>query len=135
MALVRLAGSAPSWIAVRQGLTVTWYHGGTMAEVCHVSGIDTNNVRGLLRSELGLSPRSGSPPAYSRSVDDMVFAFADAHLRNVAGRSARDAGYSCTGSHTREEPCLLTVHEADGVRRDSAERIIRATSPAVSRLR
>ena len=73
--------------------------------------------------------------AYSRSVDDMVFAFADAHLRNVAGRSARDAGYSCTGSHTREEPCLLTVHEDDGVRRDSAERLIRATSPAVSRLR
>ena len=64
----------------------------------------------------------------------MVFTFADAQLRNVAGRTARDAGYSCSGSHTREEPCLLTVHEPDSGRRAAAERLIRETSPDVRRL-
>ena len=64
----------------------------------------------------------------------MVFTFADAQLRNVAGRTARDAGYSCFGSHTREDPCLLTVQEDDSGRRAAAEHLIVAVSPAVTRL-
>ena len=64
----------------------------------------------------------------------MVFAFATTRLRNFAGRSARDAGYRCNGSHTRDDPYLLTVHELDGGRRDAAEHLIRQVDPDVSRV-
>lgn len=70
------------------------------------------------------------------NVDEMVFTFADAHLRNLAGRAVRDAGYTCFGSHIGpgEKACLLTVQEAEGGRRDAAEHLIRQESPSARRL-
>jgi hypothetical protein len=66
----------------------------------------------------------------------MVFTFADAHLRNIAGRAVREAGYSCFGSHIGrgQESCLLTVQEVQAERRDAAERLIRRETPGAHRL-
>ena len=66
----------------------------------------------------------------------MVFAFTNEHLRNIVGRALREAGYECIGSQTSgEHPCLLTVHEGHGGRRDAVEQMTRQLAPTATRLR
>ena len=75
---------------------------------------------------------------YREVMDKMVFGFPDEQSRNAAGRAAREAGYECrgTGPVASSDPAwLLTVDEAETLRRHAADDLIRRTTPSAGRLR